>query len=437
MIYRVENRPFNTTRRPVTAASKALVADVRELMRPHEKPRQRARKAADEASFNATLAALVADLVHRHIQTAGQGWLKVPMSSQARCAGDPILTKAFKPIVLALTGAELIELDEGRASADRQWQLQTRVRPTSLFAVMIAGRGVDYADLRRSELAEGDMIRLKTEREPGDWKGVTPRKVDLQETPEVASMRAEMVRVNTVFRGASVVVDKGLIASDRHGVPDVAERCAHRTFNGDLGRGGRFAGPFWLGMKKDDRLNAIQIDGEGVVGLDFGQMGLRTLYAIEGRTPPEGDLYAIPGLETVDRDGGRKALVSAMISSDRPLTRWPKDTKAFVPKFMSVGDATALVQRHHHAVAHHFGAASWGVVQRIESDIIVSVVLECADRGFVVLPVHDGLVIPRSRMGEIRRVMEQAFMRRTGSDHLIPIKDEYGDLDRRPLSEAA
>ena len=146
-------------------------------------------------------------------------------------------------------------------------------------------------------------------------------------------------------------------------------------------------------------------------------------YAREGIAPPPGDLYAIPDLADVPRDAV-KTLVAAMISARRPLSRFPKTCRERgFPAAMTAAAATTAVRRHHAPIAGVFGSGIGFKLLRTESDIIVAVVLRLAGEGVTALPIHDAVVVRRSRAEQARRAMEDAFVNRTGFAAAVSVED--------------
>jgi hypothetical protein len=87
---------------------------------------------------------------------------------------------------------------------------------------------------------------------------------------------------------------------------------------------GGHIGGWHQGLSKEKR-HLICINGEPVADLDYSSMHPRLAYAEAGAEPPQGDLYAIPGLEA-HRDGV-KAAMSAMISRKGDLKRLPSEIR--------------------------------------------------------------------------------------------------------------
>jgi hypothetical protein len=59
---------------------------------------------------------------------------------------------------------------------------------------------------------------------------------------------------------------------------------------------------------------------------------------------------------------------------------------------------------------------------RVESDIIVGVMLELRERGIVGLPIHDAVLVREDQAGEVEEVMLSAFTQHTGNNVAISLE---------------
>lgn len=177
-------------------------------------------------------------------------------------------------------------------------------------------------------------------------------------------------------------------------------------------RNGRLFGGFWQNLRKDRR-RGIRIEGEAVANLDFASMFPRLAYASVGAVAPEGDLYAIPGLE-----GHRRAVKMAMnclLMDDFRRSKWPKelttaddggDASVTLPAGWTVKRTKDAILQKHPALRPCLGVGLGLTLMYGESEILVRVLEEMKARGMVALGLHDGLLLPRSRADEGRRMME-------------------------------
>jgi hypothetical protein len=182
---------------------------------------------------------------------------------------------------------------------------------------------------------------------------------------------------------------------------------------------GRLYGGFWENMPREERWR-LRIVGEPICVVDFGQMHLRLLYAEAGVTPPSGDLYAMPRLE--EHRDGVKVLINALLNRQGPLTRYPKGCGVLFPKGMSAAAARECVRQVHAPVAHLFEKGAGLRLFRIESDILVAVLLTCKAAGLPALPMHDAIFVPANRATEATAIMCEVFRGVVGAEPEVTCK---------------
>ena len=141
-------------------------------------------------------------------------------------------------------------------------------------------------------------------------------------------------------------------------------------------------------------------------------MAARVLYGLARGTPPEGDAYEIPGYK--DCREGVQQVFNTMRFIDKPLFRFPKGTRHLFPKNASVREVVALISQKHEAIAHLFCQGIGFQDMFIESEILVGVLLQLVDRGITTLPVHDAVIVARSKAPIAKDVMLSVFQAHTG-----------------------
>jgi hypothetical protein len=70
-------------------------------------------------------------------------------------------------------------------------------------------------------------------------------------------------------------------------------------------------------------------------------------------------------------------------------------------------------------------------LQRVESDILVAVLLTCLERGVVVLPIYDAVLCRASCADEVEQVMLEAFRAITGGGKASVRRSRHDPLRRR------
>jgi hypothetical protein len=85
-----------------------------------------------------------------------------------------------------------------------------------------------------------------------------------------------------------------------------------------------------------------------------------------------------------------------------------------------VKDEVAAIRERHKAIADWFECGRGLRLQRIESDILVAVLLKSDALGITALPIHDAVLVARSQGTTAQRIMETEARKVTGAR--IPAK---------------
>jgi hypothetical protein len=288
---------------------------------------------------------------------------------------------------------------------ERRQRRRTTIAPGVQLVTAIEQRRITFDDLGRHD--GGEVVILKEERQDY-WH--TPGGLDYAETAETEHLRSEVKQINRWLAAADLTLAERYPGELRH--IDISDRRLRRIFTGgSFKSGGRLAGGFWMHLERSQRLSRLRIAGEPVASLDFSSLNPRLLYAREGVAPTQEDLYAVAGLERYRE--GAKRLFNARLFDLGPRQKKPKRTPEEVragvelyPPHMTIAELLNALEAAHHQVAHHFGTGIGHELQFIESTILVKVLLELMGEGIVALPVHDCVVVGRSKVDIARKVME-------------------------------
>jgi hypothetical protein len=155
-------------------------------------------------------------------------------------------------------------------------------------------------------------------------------------------------------------------------------------------------------------------------------MFLRLAYAEAGLTPPAGDLYAsIPGLSEPRWRSGVKKVVLAMLFRTSPLTRAPRGTRSMLPSGLPASQLRSAILAAHPALAEVFETGIGLRLMFRESQVLVAALLALADKDAAALPMHDGLMVARSKADLAARIMGDAAEAITGHRLPISLKTHY------------
>ena len=394
-------------------------------------PRRRAKKRADKERFDRLVEAVVAELAYHHVVSPTQ-WLCITRSKQVlgrKCRYRPsFITEKLIDVMDMLAGPELGLADlqlghQRRALHGGYVGRQTRLRAGERLIERITGLGLAVEDF--GLLDSEEVIVLKGPRGDSFWDVASL--MDYDDTPQTNEMRWQLRRINRWLAAAAIEY------SGTRKVDTAKRRLTRRFSNGRFDHHGRMYGAFWENMPKEERLECVTIDGAPVVGLDYGQMAIRLLYAETGQAPHFEDAYAVPGLE--GHRAGVKKLLNAMLASSKPLKRLPMGVGRLLPRGMRLPDLVDMVVAFHAPVRQHFHAGCSLRLMYLESQVMVQVLLRLIDEGVTALPVHDGLIVAEQHEHTARAAMLDCFRQATGFEGVVKAETAVAiDRDTHRLS---
>ena len=355
--------------------------------------------------------------------------------------GNPAFGKGVKPLLEQMREMGLLDF---RLPVAMRGEVSS-IAPTPQFASRVRDLGITLADFGHDEREEVLVLT----RRAGTRAARSTDRVDYKETTETKALRDAVRRVSAFLASADI----GFIDDGMSPHVDPHDRLLKRRFVIHDGKdeerfnlGGRLFGGFWMNLASERRGN-IRIEGERVADLDFSSMFARLAYARLGAVPPEGDLYAIPGLEAYRR-GVKLAFNVFLFDGKGFRKKWPKDEMG-----IGVGtDADAKSADLKNSQGEHFEGllpVGWENPQRLrkaildkhpalakafgrrlgfglmftESRVLMAVLDEFMRRGIVALPLHDGLLCAQSRKEEAAEVMRLKAMEVTGA--AIPVEEKH------------
>lgn len=219
-----------------------------------------------------------------------------------------------------------------------------------------------------------------------------------------------------------------------------------RKWTVTTGIGGRFYSPF-VNLPKEERL-AITINSQPVGSWDFSQLHPTLLLLLEHGVGVEpnmfstGDIYAMPDYPDIPRSGHKafintifnakskdaaaRSIATARIWYDLFDDCWV--VKTYKKNERRDGDpvwpekpldaARAYIDAflfRHPAFENVAYKGLWGDLQLLDSSIMEEAMLRCNSRDIPVLPVHDELVVPRTKKEEVRQILVSSFHKVTKS----------------------
>lgn len=259
------------------------------------------------------------------------------------------------------------------------------------------------ADIGRAQGEETIWLSARMGRD-GRGNKLPSVQVDYRDTPETIAMRGEVEEINTFLASQSI---------ELHGQPQAAFKLRRQftlrspTDPHRFDLHGRLYGGFWMNLPRAQR-DGLRINGEPIADLDFASMFPRLAYAKIGKEPPEGDLYALPGLE--EHRAGAKAAMSALLSTATDMRRLTPELKAALPVGWTAKRLKHAAGLRHPDLVPLFGRDLALDLMFLESTILVEAMKRLAGRGVASLPMHDGMMVPLSKAIEGAEAMHDASL---------------------------
>jgi hypothetical protein len=165
----------------------------------------------------------------------------------------------------------------------------------------------------------------------------------------------------------------------------------------------------------------IRIDGESVASIDFSSIHIHLAYAEAKAQVPEGDLYAIEGLDPVHRPAV-KIVMSAMLSRTGDMKQLPPDARKLLPKEWTAKRMVTVIKQRHAPIAHLFGIDLGMTLLFRDSEILLAVLERLVERKIIALPLHDAIIVQHSAIEAAMQVMDNVTRELVG--YALPLKVE-------------
>lgn len=198
-----------------------------------------------------------------------------------------------------------------------------------------------------------------------------------------------------------------------------------RYFNESFDRGGRLFGGRWQGSKEERK--HYTINGKKCVEVDFVACAIRLAYAKEGLSLDEkitGDPYTLTGEGNHYKRPGIKRIVAAMCCMAKPMTRFPRHSKAE----LGAGDkervhqVREVLEEHFADITDLFYRGIGLELMHTESEILIKALLTLQSKGIVALPIHDCVVVSEDDQEVACKAMLDAFREVSGQNGKVDVK---------------
>ncbi len=400
---------FDPDSSPSTRRGKDACAKFVELFLKAEElhtPRTRRRRVNDQEVLERQLSAILGNLVAGSVRKKPTP-VAVTQSKSVlgRKESHVVLNDKLPDVLKILASTQMLTLAPGNYAEGRMTTIEAGAEGLDLINEYSLNRSdFRHKDRKPIVLRARKTVEEKKKKKPG-------KELEPPDTDEARRMAAEVDRLNDYL-------SKQLIeyVGDREDVDD-ERKTTHRVFNnGSLSEGGRLYGGFWqsLAGAKDGRPDErceIEINGELLVGLDYGQIAVRILYSFEGVQIDMEDAYLLPGWEN-SREGVKK-LLNTMINdptSQHKAVRKLFDDRKGLTVLQLTKAAVESIYQYHGAIKGHFAGTSTGRLFFEESNHLIRLLMELIEMDIPALPIHDCLYVRMSDADTVRELMRNRFI---------------------------
>ncbi|ERP87259.1 hypothetical protein Q669_10870 [Labrenzia sp. C1B10] len=419
----LNDRPFNPWRTPKSDNVRLVIEEIIGMLQAYEEHfglRQRKRKPTDQETFEQAVSAVLCDVMYHHL-LGEPGGVAITRSNTVLGRKSRYRPSAYNkklPAILDLMAAPEMAFITQEMGHQEHFSAARRtvIAAGSRTVDRIKANGIKLSDFCLADQREVVFLR----REKDDfWDDGGNMEYD--DTADTVKFREQLRQINQWLSAGNI--DFGELSdTTRDRRVDPFDTHLRRIFTqGRFVSGGRLFGGFWQQLSKRDRFETVFIDEEEIVELDFGQMTPRILYGWAEVKPAGEDLYQVPGFE--EHRAGIKQLFNAMVFSTKRLSRMPQGVRKSFLKEHSVEQVMRQIEKVHAPIAGYFFVGAGHGAQFIESNILVDVLLELKELGVTALPIHDAILVPRSKVATARSTMLEAFRRHTGIEGVVSVAE--------------
>ena len=360
------------------------------------RPRKRARTRNDTIKFRTAVEALACNFILL-AATGSEAGLAVPRSHAAMWSGpggSPVYGQHFLDIIDLMAPLGLIrEGKRGHRVSDKN-KMPSLIWPTMALSNFLPLAPPDWRSIM--EIDAESLVVLRDRKVEGK-----AARLSVKETGDTRKYTRQVQRINAHLLESNIDIvglDSALLM-DRDGhIVAPYRRSLYRVFNnGEWKQGGRLFGGFWMSMTRDDR-HRIRIDDEMIAVADYRQLFPRMAYVKAGMPDADcdADLYDVAG-DGSSRSGWKK-LVNSMLFAMKPLMAWPKNVRPEFPDEMTLPQAREMIFKRHAPIAKFFGIGMGYHLMWLESEMLIAVISKLAAMGITALPLHDAVVVARSKL---------------------------------------
>ncbi len=204
----------------------------------------------------------------------------------------------------------------------------------------------------------------------------------------------------------------------------------YRIFNdGSFELGGRFYGPWWVGLSKDIR-KYITINNSKTVELDYSSLNIHLLYSEEGLNyydlnDKTADPYMLKGVNRDERDINKLIITIALNITDKSKfvyavkggikgdndKNYSLGNKKLlkVPNAKEIWRRIRLFEKENSLIKHHLFTGVGKRLQFKDSCIAESIIESMVNNNIPILAIHDSFIVQHRNESNLYKSMDHIF----------------------------
>ena len=350
------------------------------------------------------------------------------------------ITSMIIGIVNRAVEVGLLEIWKGNEAQQRV----SRIRPTKVLRKLFKKSQLEphYFDL---QISNRPPIVFRKEKDK-TAKKYKPKNYTPHEVPSLTN-----ADIKKLARSAVLIIEYNAVINNTYvDIPDLKARrlkvsksggeetylhisqCQkniYRVFNDfSIDSGGRFYGPFWQGMPKKDR-ERLYIDDEPTTELDYSGLHVNMIYGLinprktySGKDPYSIDLSHLKITDEDARKLGKQLMLIALNAGNQnkaiaAFRDWLRKEEEDIAKCLpdltnkTLKPIMAALEIKHPLIKDYFYLGLAKSLMTLDSMILEDIIEKSLENGFIVLPVHDSIIVQRRHYPLAKQLMEDAYQK--------------------------
>ena len=326
----------------------------------------------------------------------------------------------------------------------------TRYKASKRLSRAFVEHGLTLAMVRHEDVKKGVILRGKKPKKTP--KNLRPRGknigyisdkkiIQMEKNLEVINWALEKAHIDLLItRDEEKQLNRRLTKKAQREAGNIREiqyqdKSIQRIFNVDFEHGGRFYGGFWQQIPSEYR-HRLTIYNELTGELDYSQIHPTILYNKIGQ--PMVDELHRPidpySFDDENRKSNKKVFNTMLNSKNFNECEWAcshNDDFILPKKYETWKDFLNHIQTFHQSISDYFFTGYGLKLQRLDSEICETVLMEMFSVGKIVLPVHDSFVTTWDNFLALGQCMNKASIKHLGFQ--LWNKPEIQMMDEEPV----